>query len=165
MTTEITTADLLNPAILPNWPRPADAYQRALWAENLETAASDLAALFNREYHTTISHIIKNHITSPQFELCTPETTARRVNIERLRTEAAKIYETVVYIAPVDAARILGRRTLYQLCRQHDTERTDLCARANVGDLEKILKPTEMEPYLIIDKKQNRPKIISRETP
>ena len=165
MTPPITPAALLNDLILPRWPRPRDTYEQALWCEDLETALAALIPLINSQYHTAVTAIITNNLQNPQYELIRPQTPCRRVNLALLRENLPDIYENIIHIRATDAEKIIGRTGLYQIARQTDPARTDALACANIGDLRKILRPEEAEPYLITNLKPARPRIIPRRTP
>ena len=165
MTPQITPADLLNTAILPHWPRPADTYEQALWCEDLENALAALIPLMNAQYHTAVTAIITNNLQNPQYELLQPQIPYRRINLDLLQKNLPATYQKIIHLKATDAEKIIGRTELYLLARKTDPARTDTLACANIGDLQKILRPEEAEPYLITSHKPARPKIIPRKTP
>ena len=165
MTTQITPATLLNDLILPRWPRPRDTYEQALWCENLQNALASLIPLINSQYHTAVTAIITNNLQNPHYELLRPQIPCRRINLPLLRTNLPDIYQKIIHIRATDAEKIIGRTELYQISRKTDPARTDTLACANIGDLQKIPRPEEIEPYLITNLKPARPRIIPRRTP
>ncbi len=158
------TATLLNDLILPKWPRPADPFARAFWADQLEHAAGELARLFNQQYHTAVSEITAGNLTSPDYELRFPVILVRRVDTGRLRRELPAAYTRTAHLRATDAEHILGRTELYNLCRNTDPVRTESLTIITIGDLAGILSPAELEPYLLTDQKPARPVILRRET-
>ncbi|MCZ0861628.1 hypothetical protein O0S10_10450 [Methanocorpusculum sp. MG] len=164
MTPQITPADLLNTGILPHWPKPADTYEQALWCEDLENALAALIPLMNTQYHTAVTAIITNNLRHPQYELLQPQTPYRRINLDLLKTNAHDIYQKIIHLKAHDAEKIIGRTELYHIARKTDPEQTDALACANITDLAKILRPEELEPYLITRYKPARPRIIPRRT-
>lgn len=165
MTQKITPANLLNTAILPHWPKPDDTYEEALWCEDLEHALTALIPIMNSQYHTAVSTILKQNLQNPKYELIQPQTPYRKINIDLLRTDAHDIYRKIVHLKAADAEKIIGRTNLYQIAHQTDPKRTETLACVNIGDLAKILRPEEIEPYLLTSHKPARPRIIPRETP
>lgn len=161
----ILPSTLLNDLIIPRWPVPDDPYPRALWADQLEHATSQLSRLFNQHYHTTISLITKNNLTNPDYQLHLPTTPVRRINTTLLRQNHPDAYTKTAYLRATDAEHILGRTALYTLCKTADPARTDHLTRINIGDLAKILTPDELSPYILTDHKPARPQILRRQTP
>lgn len=158
------TATLLNDLILPKWPRPADPFARAFWADRLEHAAGELARIFNEQYHTAVSEITAGNLTSPDYELRFPVIPVRRVDTDRLRRELPAAYDRTAHLRATDAEHILGRDALYTLCRKTDPARTASLTIVTIGDLAGILSPAELEPFLRTDQKPARPVILRRET-
>jgi hypothetical protein len=161
----IHTAALLNDLILPKWPVPADPFLRALWADQLEHAAYELARLFNEQFHTTVSEITAGNLTSPDYELRLPTIPVRRIDTGLLLRNLPTAYTRTAYLRATDAEHIIGRTTLYELCRKTDPDRTASLTRINIGDIAKILSPAELDPYLLTDHKPARPVILRREQP
>ena len=158
------TAALLNDLILPKWPRPDDPFARAYWADRLEHAAEELARIFNEQFNTAVTQITAEGQTSRDYELTVPELPIRRIDADLLRQNLPDAYTRTAHLRATDAEHILGRTTLYTLCKTKDPDRTATLARINIGDLAKILTPKELEPYLRTGHKPARP-VILRRTP
>ncbi|MDU9376451.1 hypothetical protein McpSp1_10690 [Methanocorpusculaceae archaeon Sp1] len=163
MTVTITASGILNDLLLPRWPKPSDPFEDAVWCGAMEAALGELIPLFNHGFHAAVNLIRELGLTSPVYELLLPQTVLRHVDAECLRLASPAVYDEVAYLRSSDAERILGRRTLYRLSCEQDPARTESLAQVNVGDLERILTPSEMEPFVRSSCKPARPKVVPRE--
>lgn len=128
-------------AVLAQHPCPTESgYERAYWLYEARGAFRWIADFISTEYKRQVAAIQDAGIASELFELVPVERAESRVRTDVLREKYPEMFSGLVFIKATDAARILGRRTLYDLAA--DAVGTDALRefeQVNVGDVARLM--------------------------
>ena len=113
-----TPQDFLD-AITSKYPCPAlSSHERAYWLYQCREAARWIAGFINEEYRKEISSLIEQNTASKLYEIISIERPESRVNISLMRQKYPELFEELVSVKASDAAKILGKKTLYDLVKE-----------------------------------------------
>lgn len=135
-------------------PCPAESgFERAAWLCETRNALRSLLPLIETEYKRQTADIRERGITSKTYALQEIWRPFAKVNIARLREQAPDIFENLVHLRPADAAKILGRKTLYRQAADLLGEDIRPFEQITVGDLEKTLTPAVAAAFIEKEKR------------
>lgn len=126
---------------------PDNPYEKAVELQRLHEFAQTLAKTTLDQYNQEITNILQNRITHHTLCMVTPIRYIREPNIQKLKEQYPKIYETIAYIPAYHAEKILGRPRIFAACKDVDLMRAESFAAVNLGDLKMHLAGDEYPKY------------------
>lgn len=143
MITTYDVEELLNET----FPVPKDLFEQAVRIQQLEAVFEFLSEDYKNRRMQIISRIRTEQLTSSLYRVL-PKI-ERHVNGKLLKSKFPEIYDRLVYIKAPDARKVLGDRTMYEVCLETDAFRTEGFSRVRTPDLIANLGETASEEFFI----------------